>query len=82
MGPWCVLQVIGGTAASNSGGGGPVVLDDCNFHECVNVSEFETSRSLSFFPPDGEFVALNYRVTQVRRHFVRACELDEAEGQT
>jgi len=74
--------VIGGTAASNSGGGGPVVLDDCNFHECVNVSEFETSRSLSFFPPDGEFVALNYRVTQVRRHFVRACELDEAEGQT
>jgi len=47
------------------GGGsyGSVVLDDCNFHECVQLSEFETSRTLSFIPPDGEFVLLNYRVT-------------------
>jgi AP-4 complex subunit mu-1 len=55
--------VIGGAVAAGSGG--PVVLDDCNFHECVNLADFEASRSLSFFPPDGEFVVLNYRVTQV-----------------
>ncbi|GAB5030969.1 coatomer protein gamma sub-unit [Nannochloropsis oceanica] len=48
------------------GGGsgyGAVVLDDCNFHECVRLDEFESSRTLSFFPPDGEFILLNYRIT-------------------
>ena len=42
---------------------GSVTLDDCNFHECVQLQDFETSRTLSFIPPDGEFVVLNYRVT-------------------
>lgn len=47
------------------GGGayGSVVLDDCNFHECVHLDEFETSRTLHFLPPDGEFAVLNYRIT-------------------
>lgn len=40
-----------------------MVLDDCNFHECVRLDEFESSRTLSFFPPDGEFTLLNYRIT-------------------
>lgn len=42
---------------------GSVVLDDCNFHECVHLDEFETSRTLHFLPPDGEFAVLNYRIT-------------------
>jgi AP-4 complex subunit mu-1 len=42
---------------------GSVVLDDCNFHECVHLDEFESSRTLHFLPPDGEFTLLNYRVT-------------------
>lgn len=47
------------------GGGsyGSVVLDDCNFHECVHLDEFESARTLHFLPPDGEFAVLNYRVT-------------------
>ena len=32
-----------------------VVLDDCNFHECVDLSEFEMGRCLNFYPPEGEF---------------------------
>eukprot|EP01036_Dinobryon_divergens_P032368 gene32368-41938_t len=32
-----------------------VILDDCNFHECVHLDEFESSRTLHFLPPDGEF---------------------------
>lgn len=44
-------------------GDGSVVLDDANFHECCQLQDFETDRTLSFFPPDGEFVVLNYRVT-------------------
>jgi AP-4 complex subunit mu-1 len=46
-----------------NGSYGSVVLDDCNFHECVHLDEFETSRTLHFLPPDGEFAVLNYRIT-------------------
>jgi AP-4 complex subunit mu-1 len=40
-----------------------VVLDDCNFHECVNLDDFESTRTLALIPPDGEFVVMNYRIT-------------------
>lgn len=40
-----------------------VVLDDCNFHECVNLKTFDESRTLEFNPPDGEFVLMNYRIS-------------------
>jgi AP-4 complex subunit mu-1 len=46
-----------------NGSYGSFVLDDCNFHECVHLDEFETSRTLHFLPPDGEFAVLNYRIT-------------------
>lgn len=39
------------------------MLDDCNFHECVNTNEFDLSRVLRIKPPDGEFTVMNYRVT-------------------
>jgi len=42
---------------------GKPTVDDMNFNEIVNMTEFENSRILSFVPPDGEFVLLNYRVT-------------------
>ena len=42
---------------------GSVVVDDINFNNCVNLTEFESARTLSFYPPDGEFVVLNYRIT-------------------
>eukprot|EP00928_Gymnodinium_smaydae_P028639 TRINITY_DN21792_c0_g4_i1.p1 TRINITY_DN21792_c0_g4~~TRINITY_DN21792_c0_g4_i1.p1 ORF type:complete len:442 (-),score=105.82 TRINITY_DN21792_c0_g4_i1:157-1482(-) len=45
------------------GGYGAVTLDDCNFHECVNLDEFSDLRQLSFYPPDGEFAVMNYRIT-------------------
>lgn len=54
------LQVGKDTAG---GYGTGVVLDDCNFHECVDVSEFDSDRCLSLKPPDGEFVVMNYRMT-------------------
>jgi len=43
---------------------GSVVMDDCNFHECVNLEEFEYDRVLKFNPPDGEFIVMNYRITK------------------
>uniref|UniRef100_A0A7S1F1S0 MHD domain-containing protein n=1 Tax=Noctiluca scintillans TaxID=2966 RepID=A0A7S1F1S0_NOCSC len=47
----------------NGGGYGAVTLDDCNFHECANLDEFSDLRTLSFYPPDGEFAVMNYRIT-------------------
>lgn len=32
-----------------------VELDDCRFHQCVRLDEFDSSRTISFIPPDGEF---------------------------
>lgn len=52
-------QQLGGMHGSY----GSVVLDDCNFHECVDLSEFSDTRTLSLYPPDGEFAVMNYRVT-------------------
>ena len=40
-----------------------VEIDDCTFHRCVRLGTFDTDRSISFIPPDGEFELLRYRVT-------------------
>jgi len=57
-------MVIKGQQLGGHGGGyGSVILDDCNFHECVNLEEFSNLRTLSFYPPDGEFAVMNYRIT-------------------
>ena len=32
-----------------------IAIDDCQFHQCVKLSKFETEHSISFVPPDGEF---------------------------
>ena len=46
-----------------TGAYGSIILDDCNFHESVHLDEFETTRTLHFTPPDGEFSVLNYRIS-------------------
>ncbi|KAL6077326.1 MHD domain-containing protein [Balamuthia mandrillaris] len=43
---------------------GLVTLDDITFHECARLDLFEMDRSLSLHPPDGEFVLLNYRISE------------------
>ncbi|KAH7929629.1 clathrin adaptor, mu subunit, partial [Leucogyrophana mollusca] len=40
-----------------------VELDDCRFHQCVRLNEFDSSRTISFIPPDGEFELMRYRST-------------------
>ena len=46
-------------AAAASG----IQLDDCKFHQCVRLSKWDTERSVSFIPPDGEFELMSYRIT-------------------
>jgi AP-4 complex subunit mu-1 len=46
-----------------SGQYGSVTIDDIIFNNCVNLTEFDSARTISFIPPDGEFSVLNYRIT-------------------
>lgn len=47
---------------SGGGGGDAVELDDCRFHQCVRLTEFDSSRTISFIPPDGEFELMRFVV--------------------
>jgi len=47
---------------TNMGIQGSVILDDCNFHECVDLRDFEAMKTLIINPPDGEFLVMNYRI--------------------
>eukprot|EP00033_Pygsuia_biforma_P003336 GCRY01003655.1.p1 GENE.GCRY01003655.1~~GCRY01003655.1.p1 ORF type:complete len:428 (+),score=83.02 GCRY01003655.1:216-1499(+) len=44
--------------------GKSVEIDDCTFHPCVKLSKFDTERSISFIPPDGEFELMKYRTSE------------------
>jgi len=43
---------------------GSVTLDDCQFHQCVQLGKFDTDRTISFVPPDGEFELMRYRAVE------------------
>jgi hypothetical protein len=51
-----------------------VELDDCRFHQCVRLNDFDATRTISFIPPDGEFelmrlVKLTMRLPRRSRGF-------------
>ncbi|WWC69284.1 uncharacterized protein I206_103222 [Kwoniella pini CBS 10737] len=39
----------------------PKVLDECAFHPCIRYNKWEKNRILSFIPPDGKFILLEYQ---------------------
>lgn len=43
---------------------GSVTLEDCQFHQCVKLGQFDADRIISFVPPDGEFELMRYRATE------------------
>jgi len=50
----------------NSGGGNAaIVIEDCNFHNCVNAERFATEKALIASAPRGETVLMNYRAAQI-----------------
>ena len=55
------------------GGGGDahtgVEIDDCTFHRCVRLGKFDSERTITFIPPDGEFELMRYRVTEANQPF-------------
>ncbi|ODV81999.1 clathrin adaptor, mu subunit [Suhomyces tanzawaensis NRRL Y-17324] len=41
-----------------------VTLEDCKFHQCVELKRFDSERSIHFIPPDGDFQMMSYRCLQ------------------
>lgn len=37
-------------------------MEDVKFHQCVRLSRFESDRTISFIPPDGESELMSYRI--------------------
>lgn len=47
-----------------------VELEDVKFNQCVRLSRFETDRTISFIPPDGEFELMSYRLSSEIRPLI------------
>ena len=55
-----VMEKDGGKAKKSAG----VDIDDCTFHRCVQLGKFDSDRTITFVPPDGEFELMRYRITE------------------
>uniref|UniRef100_H2S4P7 AP-1 complex subunit mu-2 n=1 Tax=Takifugu rubripes TaxID=31033 RepID=H2S4P7_TAKRU len=42
--------------------GKTVMMEDVKFHQCVRLSRFDSDRTISFIPPDGESELMSYRI--------------------
>jgi AP-1 complex subunit mu len=54
-----------GTVQPKRRSGKSVHLENVKFHQCVELDQFETDRTISFTPPDGNFELMSYRVTEI-----------------
>jgi AP-1 complex subunit mu len=52
-----------GSAAGKKG----VEMEDIKFHQCVRLTRFESDRTISFIPPDGDFELMSYRLNTTVR---------------
>jgi len=55
--------VVGKETAEGHLNYGKSVLDYCVFHECVQFTDWDIDRTLTFFPPDGSFNLLRYSLS-------------------
>jgi len=68
--PECKLGLNDKVAMERDAGGkggkkaAGVGIDDCTFHRCVQLGKFDTDRTITFVPPDGEFELMKYRITE------------------
>jgi AP-1 complex subunit mu len=61
--------------------GKAVEMEDVKFHQCVRLSRFESDRTISFIPPDGEFELMSYRLnTQVKPLIWVECIVESHSG--
>ncbi|GMM53018.1 Apm1 protein [Starmerella bacillaris] len=59
----------------------PIEMEDVKFHQCVRLSRFESDRTISFIPPDGEFELMSYRLnTNVKPLIWVDCKINKHEN--
>jgi hypothetical protein len=46
-----------------------IELADITFHQCVKLGKFDSDRTISFVPPDGEFILMKYVYTPIYDRF-------------
>lgn len=58
-----------------------VDMEDVRFHQCVELSKFDSERSIVFVPPDADFELMSYRLTAPVRPLVFVeCHLEQHQG--
>lgn len=72
-------EPLGGVAKNSKSN---VELEDCTFHRCVSLSQFDTDRTVTFIPPDGEFELMSYRITNSISLPFRLIPVVEEHGKT
>lgn len=40
-----------------------MLFKDLKFHRCVKLNKFNKERAITFMPPDGEFILMNYIIS-------------------
>src|SRR3569833_4547049 len=61
--------------------GKAIEMEDVRFHQCVRLARFESDRTISFIPPDGEFELMSYRLnTQVKPLIWVECIVESHSG--
>lgn len=58
-----------------------IAIDDCTFHQCVRLSKFDSERSISFIPPDGDYELMRSVKSMCVRVCVTAYECHTAQWQ-
>lgn len=58
----CLIIDFNKNIKINSSGKPSIAIDDCTFHQCVKLSKFESERSISFIPADGEFELMRFLI--------------------
>jgi len=53
----------GGESSETSARGRGIEMEDVTFHQCVRLARFESDKTISFIPPDGEFEMMSYRLS-------------------
>lgn len=67
-----------GSAAGKKG----VEMEDIKFHQCVRLTRFESDRTISFIPPDGDFELMSYRLNTTVKPLIWVEAVIEAHGRS
>jgi AP-1 complex subunit mu len=57
-------------------------VQDIKFHQCVRLTRFESDRTISFIPPDGEFELMSYRLQTTVKPLIWVETVIEAHGRS